>query len=162
MAESGVLSSENRILLKNELSLNLGQAAKNLDSILNLAKSGELCGLSSGVEISCKSSLSCVSGSCLNIPSVVIGILVPIVVLILTLLGIIALMRWRRKREDIAWSSYAIGWDELEVDEKPLGRGTFGVVYHGRYRNTEVAVKKLLYQDEHVEKGAICSVLVKY
>jgi len=63
-------------------------------------------------------------------------------------------------KEDLSWSSYAIRWSEIEIDEKPLGRGTFGVVYHGRYRNTEVAVKKLHFQDEAIEKGLVPSLFL--
>ena len=37
-----------------------------------------------------------------------------------------------------------IRYDELRLDEKPIGRGAFGVVFHGTWRGAEVAVKQLL------------------
>ena len=54
------------------------------------------------------------------------------------------------------WSSYSIAWSDLKCDPKPVGRGTFGIVYHGRYRNTEVAIKRILNQDREavVLKGS--------
>ena len=79
--------------------------------------------------------------------------IVPVIFIILGLIGVIGFMRWKKIKEDVSWSDYAIRWSEIEIDEKPLGRGTFGVVYHGRYRNTEVAVKKLHFQDEAIERG---------
>ena len=49
------------------------------------------------------------------------------------------------------WGTYSIAWSDVQLDDKPVGRGTFGVVYHGRYRNTEVAIKRIINQDRASE-----------
>ena len=49
------------------------------------------------------------------------------------------------------WGSYSIAWSDIQQDDKPIGRGTFGIVYHGRYRNTEVAIKRIINQDRASE-----------
>ncbi|KHN00166.1 Serine/threonine-protein kinase CTR1 [Glycine soja] len=46
--------------------------------------------------------------------------------------------------DDVA--EYDIPWDEIAVGER-IGLGSYGEVYRGEWHGTEVAVKKLLYQD---------------
>jgi hypothetical protein len=84
----------------------------------------------------------------------IVAIMVPIIaaLLFLTLLGLIALLiatliMWkRRKNSQVVVNMESIGWildyDELELLER-IGVGSFGDVYRGIYRGTEVATKKL-------------------
>jgi len=79
------------------------------------------------------------------------GLSVPLSVIFVVLFAVLVWTYLRRSNRAKNWGTYIIHSDQLSWEEKPLGRGSFGVVYKGRYRDTVVAIKRIINQDQSSE-----------
>lgn len=136
--------------------VNLRQLHRDLSSLASFSAEGSRCGEVYGVVIQCASGLQCISGKCENRSNMVIGLSVSFSVLGFVLITALILYPFRKQAALLRWNAYAVTWDDLHLDDAPIGRGAYGVVYKGTYRNTVVAVKRFLHQENYSEmvKGA--------